>query len=106
MRENNSEFIDVEWFDTGATGLPNQNIGVVLIYNQHAGFKCYIGIGNGVSPEDDMEFIYKNGTKIGHAAAAGIWGGRMRAEWLTRHLADEDLSFYMYDSKQYSRTKS
>lgn len=108
MRENNSEFIDVEWFDTGATGLPNQTIGVVLIYNEHAGFKCYIGIGDGVSPEDDMEHIYKNGQKLAHGVARGVWGSRMRAEWITRNLAnDARLSYaYKYDGKRYANNKA
>ena len=98
-----SEFIDVEWFDTGATGLPNQTIGVVLIYNEDAGFKCYMGIGDGVSESDDMEHIYQHGQKISHTVAKSIWGSRMRAEWTSRHLADEDLSFYLYDGKKQYR---
>lgn len=96
-----SEFIDVEWFDTGATGLPNQTMGIVLIYNEHAGFKCYMGIGNGVSESDDMEHIYKHGTKLNHAIAKAVWGSRMRAEWISRHVADENLTFYKYDDKEY-----
>lgn len=96
-----SEFIDVEWFDTGATGLPNQTIGVVLIYNEDAGFKCYMGIGNGVSENDDMEHIYKHGQKISHKVAKSIWGSRMRAEWISRHVADDNLTFYKYDSQEY-----
>jgi len=101
MNNNDSEFIDVEWFDKGATGIGSQNIGVVLIYNKYVGFKCYIGIGNGVSIEDDMEHIYKHGTKLSYGVAKGIWGPRMRAEWITRNLAEPDLSFYKYDGHKY-----
>lgn len=101
MNENNTEFIDVEWFDTGATGQPHQTIGVVLVYNEHAGFKCYIGIGGTGTPEDDMKYIYKYGSKLNYEHAKGIWHRRMRAEWITRHLSDEDLSFYKYDGKKY-----
>lgn len=102
-----SEIIDVEWFDKGATGLPNQTIGVVLIYNEHDGFKCYIGIGNGASITDDTKFIYEHGTKLGHAAAKGIWGSRMRGEWISRNLANNArMSYaYKYDGKRYSREK-
>lgn len=96
-----SEFIDVEWFDTGASGLPGQTIGIVLIHNEHAGFKCYIGIGHGVSESDDMEHIHRYGTKIGHDHAKAVWGSRMRAEWISRNISSDDLSWYMYDGKKY-----
>ncbi len=98
-----SEFIDVEWFDKGATGLPNQTIGVVLVYDEHVGFKCYIGIGKGVSPSDDMEFIHQHGTKLSHEVAKGVWGSRMKAEWISRNLAnDARLEYaYKYDGKRY-----
>jgi len=106
MNNGDSEFIDVEWFDKGATGIGAQNIGVVLIYNKYVGFKCYIGIGDGVSPEDDMEHIYKYGTKLSHKIARAVWGGRMRAEWITRHITDKDLSFYMYDGGRHSMDRA
>jgi len=101
-----SEFIDVEWYDAGTSGLPGQNIGIVLVYNEHQGFKCYMGIGNGVSESDDMENIHKLGTKIDHKLASTVWGSRMAAEWITRHLADLDNSKYLYDGKQYARNRS
>jgi hypothetical protein len=101
----NSEFIDVEWFDTGATGLPGQTIGVVLIYNEHAGFKAYMGIGFGNSQEDDMKRIYEMGQKIDYKLAKVIWGARMKAEWMTRHLADANQTTYKYDDKTYLSSK-
>lgn len=96
-----SEFIDVEWFDAGTSGIRGQTVGIVLVYDENDGFKCYMGIGNGVSANDDMENIHKLGVKIDYAHAKAVWGNRMRAEWISRNLSNDDLSWYMYDRKKY-----
>lgn len=100
-----SEFIDVEWFDAGATGHGGQSIGVVLVYDEHVGFKCYMGIGSGLSEEGDMKRIHEWGTKLDRKLAEAVWGSRMGAEWVSRNLAnDARLSYaYKYDGKRYSR---
>ena len=101
-----SEIIDTEWFDTGLTGFSGQNIGVVLTYNEHDGFKCWIGVGAGVSQDSDSLLIYERGTKLSHDVAKGIWGKRMRAEWIRRNLSSKrPLDKYLYDGQEYSRGK-
>lgn len=97
-----SEIIDTEWFDLGAT-LPGRTLGVVLIYNEDAGFKCYIGVSQGGSEESDAHFIYQHGQKLAYRIAKAVWGKRMAVEWLQRHLADKDLTKLKYDGEMYPR---
>lgn len=93
----NSEFIDVEWYSTEST------IGVVLIYDKHMGFKCYIGTPPmaGISEEADTEWIRGHGTKLGVDLAFAVWGKRMKAEWQSRHPNLDTYNVFRYDGTLY-----
>ena len=94
-----SEFVEVEWFGRG------HKIGIVLTYDEHDGFKARMSpVEAGVqlkSESSDIKWIMENAAKIPFEWAWGIFGSRMKTEWMHRHLADEPSSLIRYDSVNY-----
>lgn len=92
-----TDFIDVEWF--GRT----EKIGIVLTYNEYDGFKCRMKPVSGVSEKIDIKDLMDNAAKIPFRWAWGVWGSRMKAEWMNRHLSDNDFSVLRYDGRDYDK---
>lgn len=104
-----SDFVDVEWFGR------EQKIGIVLTYDMHDGFKCRMaplpfgpleqGIDGPVlvdrSEEADVKWLMANAAKIPFEWAWGIWGKRMKTEWMKRHLANKSWPTVRYDARNY-----
>lgn len=97
-----SRFVDVEWFGR------DHKIGIVLTYDEHDGFKVRMAplpsldFGEEPNEEKDVAWLMENAAKVPFEWAWGIWGSRMKAEWMNEHLADDDFSTIRYDSKEYS----
>lgn len=93
-----SRFVDVEWFGR------DQKIGIVLTYDEHDGFKVRMApVPSGSESEDaDVKWLLANAAKIPFEWAWGIWGSRMKAEWMNEHLSDSDYTVIRYDSRNYN----
>lgn len=95
-----SRFIDVEWFGR------DQKIGIVLTYDEHDGFKVRMApLPVFLSDEDEdagVKWLMENAAKVPFEWAFGIWGSRMKTEWLHEHLSDSDYSVIRYDSRNYN----
>ncbi len=101
-----SEFVEVEWFGR------EQKIGIVLTYDEHDGFKArmsplpsalvdgkYLTISR--TEEEDIQYLMREAAKIPFEWAWGIFGKRMKVEWMHRHLADEPSNLIRYDGVNY-----
>lgn len=91
-----SRFVDVEWFGR------DHKIGIVLTYDEHDGFKVRMAPVSGESEEADTQFLMREAAKVPFEWAWGIWGSRMKAEWMNEHLSDSDYSVIRYDSRNYN----
>ena len=99
-----SRFVEVEWFGRSA------KIGIVLTYDEHDGFKSrmaplpYVNeLGQNLNSEQgDIDWLMANAAKIPFEWAWGIFGERMKAEWMFEHMADSDYSVVRYDGQNYN----
>lgn len=96
-----SRFVDVEWFGR------EDKIGIVLTYDEHDGFKVRMApvpkfVHQEPSEEMDIKYLMDNAAKIPFEWAWGIWGSRMKAEWMNEHLSDSDYSVVRYDGRNYN----
>lgn len=94
-----SKFVDVEWFGR------DQKIGIVLTYDEHDGFKVRMApLPPGAETDEtySIQWLLDNAAKVPFDWAWGIWGSRMKAEWMNEHLADSDYSVIRYDSRNYN----
>jgi hypothetical protein len=94
-----SEFIEAEWF----SGL--KSVGAVLLYSEHYGFKCYIGVAEGFDKKLDIKHIAEHGAKMPAAYAAGLFGDLMTSEWFRRTMWDKGAArrcSFRYDGIYYS----
>ena len=95
-----SEFIEVEWFGR------EEKIGIVLTYDEHDGFKARMAPipkfpYQEPSEEEDIKYLMREAAKIPFEWAMGIFGSRMKTEWLHRHLKDKSSSLIRYDGVNY-----
>lgn len=67
----NSDFIDVRWYSAVDT------VGVVLIWDKYMGFKCYIGSGQGIDEQADIDHIRSLGVKVDYGVAEAVFGSLM-----------------------------
>lgn len=93
-----SKFVDVEWFGR------DHKIGIVLTYDEHDGFKVRMApvFHRDNDEESDIKYLLENAAKVPFEWAWGIWGSRMKAEWMNEHLSDGDFSIIRYDSRKYN----
>lgn len=95
-----SRFVDVEWFGR------DQKIGIVLTYSEHDGFKVRMApLPEFLTNAGEMlgvQWLMDNAAKVPFEWAFGIWGSRMKAEWMNEHLSDSDYSVIRYDSRNYN----
>jgi hypothetical protein len=90
-----SDFIAAEWITPG----PSMGIGAILIYNEHDGFKCYVGsqdhVRNNIYPEVerdnsaiewDIVRIRKYGGKVPVEIAAAFFRHVMVGEFMRRNM--------------------
>lgn len=105
-----SDFIAAEWLTPG----PGLGVGAVLIYDQHDGFKCYVGsqdhARHAIYPErepDDSDIdwdiarIRKYGAKVDVAIAVAFFRVTMVNEWQRRNFWDKVGREFRYDGKDY-----
>lgn len=71
--DRQSQMVSVQWLSNLHT------VGVVLISNEHAGFKAYIGPAVGLHDLGDMLAIYRYGAKLSYQEAYGFFGRYMKA---------------------------
>lgn len=98
-----SEFVEVEWFGR------DHKIGIVLTYDEHDGFKARMApivlqdweSDLPQTEESDIKYLVDNAAKIPFEWAMGIFGSRMKTEWMHRHLADAPTSLIRYDGVNY-----
>jgi hypothetical protein len=95
-----AEFVEVEWFGR------EDKIGIVLTYDEFDGFKARMSPlpkfpYQEPSEEMDIQYLMREAAKIPFEWAWGIFGGRMKSEWIRRHLADKNYSIIRYDHRDY-----
>lgn len=91
-----SEFVEVEWFGR------DHKIGIVLTYDEHDGFKARMSpvpIGKLLSESSNIKWLMENAAKIPFEWAWGIFGNRMKGEWLRRGY--RPAGQVRYDGRRY-----
>ena len=104
-----SDFIAAEWLTPG----PGMGVGAVLIYDQHDGFKCYMGAQDASrhlfpdEPRDDSDQewditrIRKMGAKVPVEMAVALFKVTMINEWQRRNFWDKVGREFRYDGHDY-----
>lgn len=94
-----SEFVEAEWFGR------EDKIGIILTYDEYDGFKCRMAslpvFLTNAGEMLGVQWIMDNAAKIPFEWAWGIFGPRMKTEWMHRHLADKVWPTVRYDRRDY-----